>query len=124
MTDKLRNQKIPVKTCEIYKLRDWIDVDKLNLNCLSANQNAIHLLEQNPDKIDWKTLSANPNAIHLLEQNLNKICWSILSRNPSIFTYNYPELKRRIKETIAEDLMKNRFHPKNMDKWVGWGTRR
>jgi hypothetical protein len=26
-----------------------------------------------------------------------------------------------MKETIAEDLMKNRFHPKNMDKWSGWG---
>ena len=26
-----------------------------------------------------------------------------------------------MKETIAEDLMKNRFHPRNMDKWAGWG---
>jgi len=26
-----------------------------------------------------------------------------------------------MKETIAEDLMKERFHPKHMDKWVGWG---
>jgi hypothetical protein len=26
-----------------------------------------------------------------------------------------------MKNTIAEDLMKNRFHPRNMDKWLGWG---
>jgi hypothetical protein len=26
-----------------------------------------------------------------------------------------------MKETIAEDLMKNRFHPKHMDKWFIWG---
>ena len=26
-----------------------------------------------------------------------------------------------MKETIAEDLMKNRFHPKHMDKWFSWG---
>ena len=66
-------------------------------------------------------LSENPNAIHLLEQNQDKINWTRLSINPSIFTYDYKELKRRMKETIAEDLMKNRFHPKNMDKWFGWG---
>ena len=34
---------------------------------LSANPNAIYLLEQNLDKITWFQLSANSNAIHLLE---------------------------------------------------------
>ena len=37
--------------------------------CLSANPNAIHLLEQNLYKVDLKMLSLNPNAIHLLEKN-------------------------------------------------------
>ena len=105
----------------IYKLRDWIPLDKLNWSCLSCNPNAIHLLEQNIDKIVWHCLSENPNAIHLLQQNPKKIKWNWLSKNPSIFTYDYKELKRRMKETIAEDLMKNRFHPRNMDKWGGWG---
>ena len=82
-----------------YKLLPWIDINKLN----------------------WQMLSENPNAIHLLEQNPDKIYWPWLSKNPSIFTYNYSEIKRRMKETIAEDLMKNRFHPKHMDKWVSWG---
>ena len=35
------------------KLRDWIDIKKLNWFYLSRNKNAIHLLEANPDKICW-----------------------------------------------------------------------
>ena len=50
------------------KLRDWIQLEKLDWEMLSSNPNAIHLLEQNPDKIDWNKLSWNPNAIHLLEK--------------------------------------------------------
>ena len=46
---------------------------------LSANPNAIHILEQNLDKIDWFYLSENPNAIHILEQNLEKVDWTMLS---------------------------------------------
>ena len=33
----------------IYKLRDWIDINKLSWSLLSGNPNAIKLLEQNPD---------------------------------------------------------------------------
>jgi hypothetical protein len=36
-------------------------------------QNAIHLLQANPDKINWSTLALNPKSIHLLEANLDKI---------------------------------------------------
>jgi len=66
---------------EIYKLRDWINIDQINWHSLSYNPNAIHLLEQNMDKINWYSLSRNPNAIHLLEQNMDKICWNNLSYN-------------------------------------------
>ena len=59
--------------------------------------------------------------MHLLVQNQDKINWKNISTNPSIFTYNYKELNKRMKETIAEDLMKNRFHPKYIDKWIDWG---
>jgi hypothetical protein len=58
-----------------YKLLQWIDIKKLDWTYLSWNQNAIHLLEQNPDKIDWFALSSNLNAIHLLEENQNKFHW-------------------------------------------------
>jgi hypothetical protein len=57
----------------MFKLRDWVQSDKINWVGLSENPNAIHLLEQNLDKINWVALSENPNAIHLLEQNLDKI---------------------------------------------------
>jgi len=40
---------------------------------LSANPNAIHILEKNMDKINWQQLSANPNAIHILEKNMDKV---------------------------------------------------
>ena len=46
------------------KLRDWIDINKLNWCLLSQNPNAIYLLEKNPMKIDkWKlSKNSNPSA--------------------------------------------------------------
>ena len=45
----------------------------------------IELLGKNTYEINWYIrwfrLSANPNAIHLLEENRPKICWKFLSRN-------------------------------------------
>jgi len=64
----------------IYKLKQWV---KTNWIGLSANPNAINLLEKNPKKIYWNILSANPNAIPLLEKNQDKIFWWMLSVNPS-----------------------------------------
>ena len=61
------------------KLRDWIDINKLNWNLLSLNPNAISLLNKNQNKINCNYLSFNPNAIELLEQNKNKINWRNLS---------------------------------------------
>ena len=52
----------------MYKLRSWIDINKINWSFLSDNPNAIHLLENNYDKINWHWLSQNPNAIHLLKK--------------------------------------------------------
>jgi hypothetical protein len=124
------------------KLKSWIPIDKLNWSYLSANPNAISLLEQNPEKIHWANLCENPNAIHLLEQNpeknhwfwlsknpnaipsleqnLEKINWDCLSANPSIFEYDYDAMRLRMKP-LAEELIANRFHPKNFDKFVSWG---
>ena len=66
-------------------LLDWIDIEWLSWDILSANPNAINLLENNLDKIDWNYLSVNPNAMDLFENNQDKINWSWLSKNPSIF---------------------------------------
>ena len=116
----------------MYKLRDWVNIDKIDWNWLSmnpnaihlleknvdkiywyylsSNPNAIHLLEKNVDKIDWNMLSCNPNAIHLLEKNIDKINWSGLSENPSIFELDYEALESRC-NIFKEELMKKALHP-------------
>jgi hypothetical protein len=85
--------------------------------------NAIHMLNKNFDKVHWGWLSENPNAIHMLEKNLDKVSWVRLSRNPNIFEYDYKEIKNTLYNDngFVEELMMNRFHPSNMDKWHGWG---
>jgi len=47
------------------KFNKIIIEQKINWKYLSANTNAIHLLEKNIDKINWRYLSRNKNAIHL-----------------------------------------------------------
>jgi hypothetical protein len=77
-------------------------------------------LEKNLDKIDWDWLSENPNAIHLLEKNLDQIYWDRLSANPSIFEYDYKSMTVRC-DIYKEELIANRFHPKNLSKFKDWG---
>ena len=73
-----------------YKLKDWIPSEKLDWGWLSANPNAIDLLNANPDNIKWKMLveNTNPRAIELIKENQDNINWMInwrrsLSRNPA-----------------------------------------
>ena len=116
----------------IYKLLDWIDIDKLDWDELSSNENAINLLEQNQDKIiwsslsfnenaielleqnqdkiDWRFLSTNKNAIKLLEKNQDKINWKIISSNPSIFELDYKKMKINF-EPFIEELNEKVFNP-------------
>ena len=75
----------------IYKLRDWIDINKL----------------------DWEYLSRNPNAIKFLECNTDKIDWDYLSENHNIFEINKDYLKNRI-DPIKKELIEKVFHPKNI----------
>ena len=56
----------------MYKLRDWIPIEKLDFGELSKNPNAIHILEKNLDKINWNNLCINENAIYLLEKNITE----------------------------------------------------
>ena len=105
------------------KLKKWIPIDRVNWYRLSSNPNAIHILEKNLDKVDWSELSLNPNAIHMLEKNVDKVNWYWLSKNPNIFEYDYKKIKNTLYNDngFVEELMMNRFHPSNMDKWYGWG---
>ena len=108
------------------KLRDWIPFEKLYWEWLSENPNAIPILEKNLDNVKWKELYENPNAIHILEKNLDKIKYDTLEwlfTNPNIFTYDYEAMKNAMYKEggFVEELMANRFHPKNMKKWNDWG---
>jgi hypothetical protein len=67
--------------------------------------------------------SSNPNGISLLEQHPEKIdidCWHELLRNPNIFTYDYDAIREQCL-IFKEDLIKNRFHPRNLNKFKAWG---
>ena len=74
------------------KLRDWVNINKINWDGLSINPNAIELLKENQDKINWENLSFNINAISLLKENQDKIDWWYFSQNPNIFTYDYKQM--------------------------------
>ncbi len=104
------------------KLRDWIDINKIDWDILSYNTNAIELLKENQDKINWYILSSNKNAIEILKSNKDKLYWFGLSKNSNIFIYDYEKIKYNMKNSgIAEELMAHVFHPNNMEKWNDWG---
>ena len=53
---------------------------------------------------------------------IKKINYIFLSMNPNIFSVDYKFLTQRIFDTgVAEGIIMERFHPKNMDKFVDWG---
>jgi len=87
---------------------------------LSVNPYAIRMLNANLDKIHWRWMSENKSAIHLLESNLDKVEWAGISLNANIFTYDYDAMKSS-RDALAEDLMKERFHPKHIDQFESWG---
>ena len=121
------------------KLRDWINIDKLNWDLLSLNPNAIELLKENPDKINWDWLSYNPNAIELLNENPEKINWDFicsnpnamkiiknnaekinwfyLSSNPSIFIYDYEKIRKNFEE-LGEEIIAKALHPKRIFRLI------
>jgi hypothetical protein len=63
----------------------------------------------------------NPSAINLLKNNKDKINWNFLSLNQNIFEIDYDYLRDRLKNSFGEELMMNRFHPSNFEKWSNWG---
>ena len=72
-----------------FKLRDWIDPNRLDLTYLVCNPNAISYIEQHfhveteLKDYHWLSLSVNPSAIHLLERFPQKIKWHYMNTNPS-----------------------------------------
>jgi hypothetical protein len=101
----------------IYKLLDWIDINKLNWDYLSKNKYAIDLLKDNPNKINWYYLSSNENAIDLLRDNQDKIIWSNLSENKGIFKLDYEKMRKNF-EDMEEDILKVVLHPKRVFRYL------
>ena len=95
--------------------------NKINWSYLSENSLSIYLLEQNLNKVNWKYLLKNYSAIDLLKKIKIKINWKLLSKNKNIFEIDYDYLRERLKNTFGEELIMNRFHPSNFDKWSVWG---
>ena len=90
----------------------------LNWEGLSANPNAIHILEQNLDKVDWVYLSQNLNAIPILEKNLDKVCWLRLSQNPNaihLLAKLDTNAMRENCQPFAEELVAYVFHPLRLE---------
>jgi hypothetical protein len=101
---------------------NWDNIDKkynIDWDDLSANPNAIPLLEKNPEKINWEKLCTNPNAIHLLEKNLDKIDWFELSTNPNAI-YLLEQNQKKIDWGFLS-MNKNAVYlfEKNMDR-INW----
>lgn len=51
---------------------------------LSANPNAVEILEENPSKINWCVLSLNPKSMVILNHNIEKVNWVHVNKNPDI----------------------------------------
>ena len=76
---------------------------KIVWGALSNNPKAIRLLEANQDKIVWNTLSGNPEAIKLLEANKEKIDWATLSRNANAMSL----LEEHKDKIVWDELLNN-----------------
>jgi hypothetical protein len=89
---------------------------------LVLSSEEIQLLRENPDTINWRSspLNNSPYAIPLLKENQDKIWWHGLSKSPHIFTYDYEKMNNNML-LFREDLMNERFHPRNIPKFRDWG---
>jgi hypothetical protein len=66
------------------RLREWIPVNRLDVNHLSSNPNAVqYLLENHFDRIFWWHFSSNPEAVDFLLQHPERIVWKGFSSNPN-----------------------------------------
>ncbi len=63
-----------------WKLKKWVDPDKLDYERLSDNPRAMYLLEENPTKIAWAPLCRNPSAIYWIEKHKDSVKFCITLR--------------------------------------------
>ena len=74
-----------------YKLKEGINIDKINWNMLSKNPNAISLLKANPDKIDYQGLSNNENPLifgyYEINSNVKNVKELVFNKNNDIVIF-------------------------------------
>jgi len=100
--------------------------DQIHCGILCSENNAEwvpKLLEIYPKKLIWYYLCENQSmwAMKMLEKNPQNINWSQLSSNPSIFELDYQFLNERIQYTFGAEFIAERFHPRNIPKFLDWG---
>ena len=88
---------------------------------LSHNQIGIYKLKEwvNIERLDWSYLSENPNATHILEKHPDKIDWNMLSRNPEIFTfvYDYDKMKSNMEKIgLSHELSMRVLDPDRLER--------
>ena len=92
---------------------------------VSCNPNlTIKFIEAHPCyDWDWWKVSQHPNiTLEFIEEHPEYISWDDISSNPGIFEYDYEGMKQKmINSDFFQELMENRFHPSNYNKWRGWG---
>jgi hypothetical protein len=91
--------------------------EKINWDFICSNPNAIELLNKNPEKINWDFICSNPNAMNIIENNVEKINWFYLSSNPSIFTYDYQKIRKNFEE-LGEEIIAKALHPKRIFRLI------
>jgi hypothetical protein len=109
-------------------------LNKVNWYNLSGNPNAIPILENNLNKfggnilLDNPEILVNPKAIHIVMKNLDKFpvvydrFWDVLLTSPNIFIDDYEIACRNyFKQYVAEEIMKNVFHPRNLHRMKDLG---
>ena len=83
-----------------------IDANSFWMN-LSANENAIEILEKYKSHINWSALSLNKNAVHLLEINLDKINWNNLMQNEGATNLLKDYIEQNEEIENQEDFLRN-----------------
>ena len=91
-------------------------------NEILHNPSAISIIEQRLDiltDVGWMLLSANPEAIPILEKNVDKVCWSSVCRNsnalPLITKLDY-KLMRINNQSFCQELVAFVCHPNWLQK--------
>ncbi len=102
----------------------FVSEPKLVKRSRPCTLNEGNLWLQSQDKIDWSEMSKypSPSVDNLHEQIECKIDWSMLSSShgPFIFEYDYEAIQTHFR-LILQGIIQNRFHPKNIKYFAGWG---